>query len=564
MSQTVIDELVVRLGLDPKEFRKGANIIVVQLDKVKDKARKDGKDIEQSGKRAAEFFGQMERAALKFFTVFTVGRGFTAFTQSVISTGANISRLSRNLGLSADTLSRWGDAVAKNGGSVEGFQGTIRTLSKAVTEFNTTGTSSMLPLFNMLGISLVDSEGKAKQLDTVLADLGEGFKRRYANRSDAFNIAQQFGIDEGTFNLLMKSQAEIRKELAAQKGLNDQQAKAAERAERKWLDVQTRIEATTRELVYKLLPAIEKLADAMAKFAEVSVPVLVNVVDWLGKAHDLTGGWSTALLGVLATLRLIGGVSLASLIAQLGKVGAAVGATTAAGAGAASGGLAARVLGSLRTLSGGAGLSMLFASEGVNAGEDERMAALQAQYAAGQGGSVASGTRGARNNNPGNLEFHGQAGATREAGSGRFAKFGSMAQGVAALGRQLQLYGSRGVNTLRGIISRYAPGHENDTASYIRTVSRMTGFGADQQLNLNDAGTLGLLIRGISTVENGSNIVGREDMLSGLKQLRERPAQGAAPISIGQVTIHTQSTDAEGIARDFRAALIRQADMGMR
>lgn len=562
---TVIDELVVRLGLDNKQFKRGQAEMGRDLDRTKQRAEKVGRDVEQSGKRAAEFFGQMERAALKFFTVFTVGRGFTQFTQSVISTGANISRLSRNLGLSTDTLSRWGDAVAKNGGSVEGFQGTIRTLSKAVTEFNTTGTSSMLPLFNMLGISLVDSEGKAKQLDTVLADLGEGFKRRYANRSDAFNIAQQFGIDEGTFNLLMKSQAEIRKELAAQKGLNDQQAKAAERAERKWLDVQTRIEATTRELVYKLLPAIEKLADAMAKFAEVSVPVLVNVVDWLGKAHDLTGGWSTALLGVLATLRLIGGVSLASLIAQLGKAGAAVGATTAAGAGAAAGGIMGRL---------GAGIAMLFASEGLNAGEDERMAALREQYqhdnAPGSvvGGQIVGGaaarTRGARNNNPGNLEFHGQAGATREAGSGRFAKFGSMAQGVAALGRQLQLYGSRGVNTLRGIISRYAPGHENDTASYIRTVSRMTGFGADQQLNLNDAGTLGLLIRGISTVENGSNIVGREDMLAGLKQLRERPAQGAAPISIGQVTIHTQSTDAEGIARDFRAALIRQADMGMR
>lgn len=553
---TIIDELVVRLGLDNKPFKRGQQEMGRDLDRTKKQADKTARDIEASGKRAAEFFGQMERAALKFFTVFTVGRGFVNFTQSVVSTGANIARLSRNLGLSADSISRWGDAVSKNGGTAEGFQGTIRGLSKALTEFKTTGTSSMLPFFNQLGISLDDGTGRVKELDVLLGDIGERLKSRYGSREDAFNIAQQYGIDEGTFNLLMKSRAQISKELKEQKGLTDQQAKAAENAERKWLDVQSRIEAATRELVYKLLPAIEKLADAMAKFAEVSIPALTSVVDWLYRAHDLTGGWSTALLGVLATLRLIGGVSLASLVGQLGKVGAAVGASGAAAAGGSSA-LGSRVLG---------GIGMLFASQGLNEGEDERMAALREQYAREQGAPASSGakTRGARNNNPGNLEYHGQAGASPEPGSGRFARFQTMSQGVAALGRQLQLYGSRGVNTLRGIISKYAPASENNTGAYVGTVSKLTGFSPDQKLNLNDAGTLGLLIRGISSVENGSNVIARDDLLSGLNQLRQRPAQGAAPISIGQITINTQSGDAQGIARDIRAALVRQADMGMR
>lgn len=549
---TVIDELVVKLGLDAKEFKRGQDDIGRGLDRTKKRVEKTGKDIQESGKRAAEFFGQMERAALKFFTVFTAGRGFVNFTQQVVSTGANIARLSRNLGLSTDTISRWGDAVAKNGGSAEGFQGTIRGLSKALTDFNTTGNSSMLPLFNMLGISLVDSEGKAKQLDQVLMDLGEGFKRRYTNRSDAFNVAQQFGIDEGTFNLLMKSQAQIRKELAAQKGLTTQQATEAEKAERKWLDVQARIEAVTRELVYKLLPAIEKLAEYTAKFAEVAVPIMSNIVDWLTQAHDVTGGWSTALLAVLGTLRILGGVTIGGLISQLAKAA----------------GFATKI---------GGGLALLFHSEGLNEGEDERMRKMQEEYRRSQGlppstsantpsEPTKSGgtTRGARNNNPGNLEFRGQPGAVPESGSGRFAKFQSMSQGVAALGRQLQLYGARGVNTLREIIAKWAPGHENDTGAYIRRMSQMTGLSPDQQLNLNDAGTLGLLIRGISTVENGRNVIARGDMLAGLQQLRERPAQGQPPISIGQITINSNSKDGEGLARDFRAALLRQADTGLR
>lgn len=562
---TVIDELVVRLGLDTKQFKRGQEDASRGLDRTKKHAEKTGRDIESSGKRAAEFFGQMERAALKFFTVFTAGRGFVNFTQQVVTTGANIARLSRNLGLSTDTISRWGDAVAKNGGTVEGFQGTIRTLSKALTDFNTTGTSNMLPLFNMLGISLVDGAGKAKQLDEVLLDLGEGFRRRYSNRSDAFNVASQFGIDEGTFNLLMKSQAEIRKELSSQKGLTDQQAKSAENAERKWLEVQSRIEEVTRELVYKLLPAIEKLANAMAQFAEVSIPVLTSLVDWLGKAHDVTGGWSTALIAVLATLRILGGISIGGLIGQLAKA-----------AGFAS--------------SIGAGLSLLFHSEklggdlggvGSTYGKQltpeeaeafEKTGKLPERLSGSSGASTGGGdpavsggkTRGARNNNPGNLEFRGQSGAAPESGSGRFARFQTMAQGVAALGRQLQLYGARGVNTLRGVISKWAPGHENDTGAYINRMAKMTGFRPDQQLNLNDAGTLGLLIRGISTVENGRNVIARGDMLSGLQQLREKPARGTPPISIGQVVINSNSQDGEGLARDFRAALVRQADTGMR
>lgn len=572
---TVIDELVVKLGLDAKNFQRGQADLDKGLNRTRKGADKTARDVEQSGKRAAEFFGQMERAALKFFAVFTLGRGFVDFTRTVVATGANLSRLSRNIGLSTDTLSRWGDAVRKNGGSAEGFQSTLQTISSAITDIKVKGDSSLIPFFQVLGVSLDDGTGKAKKLDALLLDVGEGLRSRFPNREDAFNFARQFGLDEGTINLLMQGRAEVNKMLAQQKGFSATQAKAAEDAERRWLDVQSRIESVTRELVIKLLPAIEKLAGAMAKFAEVSVPALTTAVDWFSKLHDATGGVSTALIGILATLRLIGGVSLLGAAAQVTGVGSAAAAAT----------------GMLRGMLGRMGaLGLFFGGPGLGnsdragvaeqygekltqeeADEFERTGRLPDRLktwspikgapSASSGGRV---PRGIRNNNPGNLEFRGQRGAAPEAGSGRFAAFGTMAEGVAALGRQLQLYGKRGADTLREIIGKWAPSNENDTGAYISRMQKLTGFSADQPLNMNDAGTMALLIRGITSVENGSNFVGRNDLLEGLQQLRAAPAAGAQPISIGQITIVTQSTDAQGIARDVRQALVRQADTGMR
>lgn len=61
--------------------------------------------------------------------------------------------------------------------------------------------------------------------------------------------------------------------------------------------------------------------------------------------------------------------------------------------------------------------------------------------------------RGERNNNPGNLNFAGQAGASLERPGGRFARFETAFDGLRALARQLMLYAGRGINSVEKIIS---------------------------------------------------------------------------------------------------------------
>jgi hypothetical protein len=99
-------------------------------------------------------------------------------------------------------------------------------------------------------------------------------------------------------------------------------------------------------------------------------------------------------------------------------------------------------------------------------------------------------------NNPGNLRMPGQATG--------FAQFPTEQAGLLALARQLRLYSNRDhLDTISGIIGKYAPPAENDTAAYINDVTRRTGYRADQHLNLSDNATLAQLMAAITKHEGG-------------------------------------------------------------
>jgi hypothetical protein len=83
------------------------------------------------------------------------------------------------------------------------------------------------------------------------------------------------------------------------------------------------------------------------------------------------------------------------------------------------------------------------------------------------------------NNNPGNLKFAHQAGATP--GIGGFARFQSPEAGYQALVHQIQLDASRGY-TVSQYITKYAPPSENDTALYIQQACQSLGIDANTPL----------------------------------------------------------------------------------
>jgi hypothetical protein len=124
-------------------------------------------------------------------------------------------------------------------------------------------------------------------------------------------------------------------------------------------------------------------------------------------------------------------------------------------------------------------------------------------------------TRGFLNNNPGNMDRSeppwlgeirdiGQCQNDTqrvELGHGRFCVFSNAQHGIRAMAKNLEAYyGRLGLKTVRGLIYRWAPPNENNTAGYIQRVCDAIGLGPDDEI-ADLASTLPALIDAIIRVE---------------------------------------------------------------
>lgn len=165
--------------------------------------------------------------------------------------------------------------------------------------------------------------------------------------------------------------------------------------------------------------------------------------------------------------------------------------------------------------------------------------------------SGANEPRGIRNNNPGNLNYVGQNGATLEDhATPRFARFNSAFEGFAALGKQIKAYyngtskaaGYQKLQSVEDIISRFAPASENNTQAYINKLSKMLGVGRGDSLNIQDPKVLATLMNGITQIENGKNPYAPEMVLkaaqSTLTTNDNRTSNTSSNNPVYNITVH--------------------------
>ena len=114
-------------------------------------------------------------------------------------------------------------------------------------------------------------------------------------------------------------------------------------------------------------------------------------------------------------------------------------------------------------------------------------------------------TRSERNHNPGNIRRCGvrYRGERRPSCDPAFKEFESDEWGYRAMFVLLESYRRRyGIDTLRAIVTRWAPPIENDTASYIRFVSERAEVDPDAVLLPRDV-RLRAIVEAMSRFERG-------------------------------------------------------------
>ena len=137
--------------------------------------------------------------------------------------------------------------------------------------------------------------------------------------------------------------------------------------------------------------------------------------------------------------------------------------------------------------------------------------------------------RGIRNNNPGNIRWSNDQWKglipKDQANDKSFCVFRTPEYGIRAMTRILRRYtqypgipnvGKPNIDTVREIISRWAPPNENNTEAYIQSVAKNVGVAANSPIDVFDSAIMLKLLKAIIAHENGQQPYTDAQILAGL------------------------------------------------
>jgi hypothetical protein len=299
---TVIDALVVTLGLDPKGVQKGGKEAGEAFDKTKAKAEKVGKDIEASGVKPAEFFTKMRNSALSFFAVMTAGKTLKAFVSDTVASDASLARASRRMNLATKDVYALKAAVRSVGGSGDEAVASIQNLQTAMTDPQRA--AQIMRNFNQLGITdgIDLRTGQINDLAKFYQNAAEN-RTRLANAPRIANL-QEAGFSQGEIDLILKGGEAVKSTFSTYEKLGKAFADNAEESEKlqaKYQELTEQNKAYAQELEGNLLPALVGITGAMSDFEKEHPKVTQGIIG----TTAAIAGLGTVILGVLS---IVGGV----------------------------------------------------------------------------------------------------------------------------------------------------------------------------------------------------------------------------------------------------------------
>src|ERR1700685_2790197 len=211
---TVIDSLVVELGLDPSKLSAGQRQALDQFKTLREQAVKEGKEVEAQGRRITDFFQRLQTEAIGIVGAFCGGRGIKDFVTWVTNVDAATGRLGRTLNMSTRDISAWQGAPEQTGGTAAGVTGSLQGLTDQINRFRITGEGSVVGVVNALNMGLQDSHGNFKTAGALFLEMNAALAGREPGEARSF--LQLLGIDDNTVNLLLMSHDALVKLLGAQ------------------------------------------------------------------------------------------------------------------------------------------------------------------------------------------------------------------------------------------------------------------------------------------------------------------------------------------------------------
>ena len=316
---TIIDALIVTLGLDTSGFSKGRKDYQDERKRIDDTEERSDRQAADRHKKGIERWGQLRSAVLEYFAVFTAGRDIVEFARNTLTADAATGRLAQNLGVSTQALSVWQSVVKQAGGSAEDANSSIQALVTTTQAMMVAGDYSRANYLQALGISPADLQNPLATLDK----LHTAFAGMTGARAQFMGSA--IGLNQNAINALRDPNYRQNEASALAAGVpTDADAKRAQAAQQQLVLLGQASAQMGRVLLEIAAPGITALAHGlmdMAEWAQQHPAVIIGA--FVGIAAAL--GIATVAAGILAITLAPEAAVMAGVAAAAVGLGAAIG-----------------------------------------------------------------------------------------------------------------------------------------------------------------------------------------------------------------------------------------------
>lgn len=234
-------------------------------------------------------FGAMLGSLRNTLASFFAAKSLISGVFSLASEQAGIEKLSETLNANVEDVSAWSRAVRLAGGSQEQFQSSVQSIGDDLTQLAVTGRSRLLPFYQALGVRLTDTNGKFKNVIELLPEFADSFAK--LSGQQAFSIGKRIGLDEETIRLLRRGRVAVDELIRKQKELGVTTKEDTVRAQKfysAWRQLKEIFEVSRNSISSRLIPVFTKLFEGVRK-----------VYDYISAHSDLVKG---AFIGIGAVI----------------------------------------------------------------------------------------------------------------------------------------------------------------------------------------------------------------------------------------------------------------------
>lgn len=303
---TIIDSLLVQLGLDPSGMKKGATEAGKVQKKLEDDSKKSNKRMSDDDKKRAEEQKKQNKQAVEqsravadairkvrnetlgLLGLFMGGVGIKNFVANTVDQAASLKFLSDNLNMSVESIQAYQRASERMGGSAAGMVSQLQESQRELSRLRTgQGPSeSMQATFRAAGMAgeALTQKDLSTGNDYLMARSRIVATLYKQNAANAALMAQQMGISEDQFNLIKQGPAAIQRLVDAQRRnsvISGQDAAGALELKNRWLDFTDSMQATGTKILVSLIPAFKEVLKWLQGISDYVVAHRKEIADWI-------------------------------------------------------------------------------------------------------------------------------------------------------------------------------------------------------------------------------------------------------------------------------------------